>query len=156
MKRMVKEFMTADVQTIGSGQPLTAAHRIMTDQGIRHLPVLEKKKLVGMVTMRDLHLVETLPGVDPKKVTVEEAMSQDTFAVSPEASLTTVAREMAKHKYGSAVVMRGESVVGIFTTIDALRALDAVLTEKPAAKQGLAARAKKTVRKAAKRVRAAR
>lgn len=164
MKRTVKEFMTQNVQTIGSKQPLAAAHRLMNELGIRHLPVLEKRELVGIVSMRDLHLVETLEGVDPKEVTVEEAMSQDTFRVGPNASLTKVAREMAKHKYGSAVVMRGSEVVGIFTTIDALRALDEVLTEatrparaaKKAAKTiskktSPATRARKTVSKAVKK-----
>lgn len=153
MKRTVKEFMTRNVQTIGSEQPLSAAHRLMNELGIRHLPVLEKRKLVGIVTMRDLHLVETLEGVDPKRVTVEEAMAQETFAVSPEASLTKVAREMAKHKYGSAVVMRGENVVGIFTTIDALHALETVLTEQREAKKPRpAARAKKAVARVARAV----
>lgn len=54
---------------------------------IRHLPVLDGGKLVGIVTQRDLHLVETLKGVDQQTVTVEEAMSQDVYTVEPETPL---------------------------------------------------------------------
>ncbi|MBN1206811.1 MAG: CBS domain-containing protein [Myxococcaceae bacterium] len=139
--------MTRSVHTIGTRSPLTEAHRMMNDHAIRHLPVLEGGRLVGMVSQRDLHLVETLRDVDPKTVTVEEAMSQDAYTVAPEAPLAEVAREMARHKYGSAVIIRGSAVLGIFTTTDALRALDTLLTPM---KKGTARKAAKPVaRKAA-------
>jgi len=54
---------------------------------------------------------------------VEEAMSQDVFSVAPEDSLNDVAKRMAEEKIGSAVVLKENRVVGVFTTIDALRAL---------------------------------
>ena len=97
---------------------------------IRHLPVLEGGRLVGMLSQSDLHLIETLKDVVPKEVLVEEAMSQDAYTVAPETRLADVAREMALHKYGSAVILHGEEVLGIFTTTDALRALDTVLARR--------------------------
>jgi acetoin utilization protein AcuB len=100
----------------------------MRRQRIRHLPVLHGGKLVGLVSLRDLHLVETLPDVDPKLVSVEDAMSQDVYSVRPDASLRDVVREMARRKLGSAVVMSGRKVVGMFTTVDALRVLARTLT----------------------------
>jgi acetoin utilization protein AcuB len=128
MPHVVDDFMTRAVHTIGTKSPLSEAHRLMNDHAIRHLPVLEGGRLVGVVSMRDLHLIETLEGVDPKEVTVEEAMSQDAYTVSPGTELAAVARTMAQHKYGSAVVARGGHVEGIFTTIDALKALEAILS----------------------------
>jgi len=127
MNDVIEEFMTRSVHTIGTKSPLTEAHRLMNEHAIRHLPVLEGGRLVGMLSQRDLHLIETLKDVVPKEVLVEEAMSQDAYTVAPEAPLEDVAREMALHKYGSAVVVRGKEVLGIFTTTDALRALDTVL-----------------------------
>jgi acetoin utilization protein AcuB len=56
-------------------------------------------------------------------VSVEEAMTSDVYLVSPDTSLGEVASAMAEHKYGCAVVMNGTHLTGIFTTIDALRAL---------------------------------
>ena len=139
MNDAIENFMTRSVHTIGTKSPLAEAHRMMNDHGIRHLPVLEGGRLVGMLSQRDLHLIETLKDVDPKEVLVEEAMSQDAYTVAPEAELAVVAREMALHKYGSAVVIRGAEVLGIFTTTDALKALDTVLS---APKQELVARPK--------------
>jgi acetoin utilization protein AcuB len=136
MTDTIEKFMTRSVHTIGTKAPLADAHRMMNDHGIRHLPVLEGGRLVGMLSQRDLHLIETIKDVDPREVQVEEAMSQDCYTAEPEASLAEVAREMAQHKYGSAVILRGAEVLGIFTTTDALRALDVVLTaqQQPAAK----------------------
>jgi acetoin utilization protein AcuB len=128
MTHAVDDFMTRLVHTIGSQSPLSEAHRLMNEHAIRHLPVLEGGKLVGVVSMRDLHLIETLKGVDPKEVTVDEAMSQDAYTVPPGTELIEVARTMAMHKYGSAVIARDGHVEGIFTTIDALKALEAVLS----------------------------
>jgi len=123
----ISQFMTKSPHVIGKDQSLAHAHELMRKKRIRHLPVLHGGKLVGMVTVRDLHLVETFPGVQPERVTVEEAMSPDVYSVPPEAPLRKVVREMQRRKLGSAVVMDGRKVVGVFTTIDALRALDEAL-----------------------------
>ena len=106
---------------------VSAAHKMMHDHAFRHLPVLHGGQLVGMVTDRDLKLIETLKDVDPEKVPVEDAMSTQVYAVPPETPLDEVASEMAAHKYGSAVVMQNGKVVGIFTTVDACRALAELL-----------------------------
>ena len=118
----IKKYMTTDIQTIGDEQPMSVAHRMMREQHIRHLPVLHQGKLVGVVTDRDLRLVETLKDVDPEKVAVSEAMTPDPYIVSPSASLNEVVSTMAIKKYGSAVVTDNGHVVGIFTTVDACSA----------------------------------
>jgi acetoin utilization protein AcuB len=151
MTDTIETFMTRSVHTIGTKAPLADAHRMMNDHGIRHLPVLEGGRLVGMLSQRDLHLIETLKDVDPKEVRVEEAMSRDCYTVAPEAPLAVVAREMAQHKYGSAVILRGAEVLGIFTTTDALRALDTVLTARKASKPAPRKTAKKAMQKRAPR-----
>jgi acetoin utilization protein AcuB len=123
----VQKYMSTNPHSIGREQPLAKAHDVMRENKIRHLPVLDGGRLVGMITLRDLHLVETLKDVDPKKITVEEAMSSTVYSVSPEASLDDVVAEMAEHKYGSAVVMQNNKVVGIVTTVDVCRALAELL-----------------------------
>jgi acetoin utilization protein AcuB len=123
----LSKFMTTSPHSIGKEQTLDRAHEVMRTHRIRHLPVLEGGKLVGMVTERDLHLVETLRDVDPSKVTVEDAMATHVYAVEPDAALDVVAETLAEHKYGSAVVIQNGKVVGIFTTNDACRALAELL-----------------------------
>jgi len=125
----IEKHMTASVHSVGRAQSLSVAHEMMRKYQIRHLPVLEGGKLVGIVTERDLHLLETLRDVDPDAVPVEEAMSAEVYAVTPDDPLAEVVRTMSERKYGSAVVMRGTKVVGLFTTTDALRLL-ATLTEE--------------------------
>ena len=129
MNLTIEAFMTPMPHSIGPDQTLTAAHEMMRNHDIRHLPVLQAGRLVGILSQRDLHLVETLEDVDPDEVTVEEAMTLDPYTVGPRAHVRTVATEMAEHKHGSAVVMRDGRVVGIFTTVDALRALASLIAE---------------------------
>jgi len=113
---------------IGAEQSLKTAHALMRQYHVRHLPVLHGGKLLGMVSDRDLHLVETLHDVDPANVRVEEAMSQDVYTVTPKTPLKAVVQEMATRKLGSAVVIDGTKVVGVFTTIDALETLMGMLS----------------------------
>jgi acetoin utilization protein AcuB len=102
----------------------------MKKHHIRHLPVLDAGRLVGIVSQRDLHFIETLRDVDPNHVNVGEAMTQDTFAIGPGATVREVTARMADHKYGCAVVLENDHVVGVFTTVDALRALSNLLEKQ--------------------------
>lgn len=118
----VDRYMTSSPYSVGQEQTLVQAHKLMREHHIRHLPVLHGGKLVGLLSDRDLHLIETLRDVDPDKVTIEEAMSPAPFTVRPKAPLDEVVREMSDHKYGCAVVEDHGKVVGVFTTVDAMRA----------------------------------
>lgn len=119
----IQKYMTTAPHSIGTEQTLAHAHEVLRQHHIRHLPVLEGGQLVGMLTQRDLALVETLKDVDPRNVKVEDAMSTEVYTVSPEAPLDEVVGEMAEKKYGSAVVVSNHKVVGIFTTVDVCSAL---------------------------------
>jgi acetoin utilization protein AcuB len=119
----IKRYMSTSPHSIGLAQNLEHAHKLMHEHRIRHLPVLDGGTLLGVISDRDLHLIETLRDVDPKKVTVEEAMTPSVYSVSPDAPLDEVAKEMAEHKYGCAIVIDHGKVVGVFTTTDGMRAL---------------------------------
>jgi len=118
----IRKFMTTSPHTIGFDQTMAHAHEVMRKYRIRHLPVLKAEKLVGVVSDGDLHLVETLRDVDPAKVRVEDAMTDEVYTVAPDTPLDEVVKEMARHKYGSAVVVDNHRVVGVFTTVDACQA----------------------------------
>jgi acetoin utilization protein AcuB len=143
---IVDRYMTASVHTIAVTRTLEEAHQMMRSLLVRHLPVMKGGKLVGIVSQRDLSLIETLPGVDPKAVTVDDAMSEEIYSVNAGTPVADVARVMAARKLGSAVVMDQGALVGIFTATDALHALEHLLSSaevqralgahKPAAKSG--------------------
>lgn len=123
----VGDVMVASPYTIGVDQPLQRAHDVMRTHGIRHLPVLEGGKLVGLVSSRDLYYVETLREVDPDAVTIEEAMTAVPYVVARETPLSDVAAAMAEHHYGCAIVTDHRGVAGIFTTVDGMRTLAKLL-----------------------------
>ncbi len=123
----VQRYMTTQPHSIGQEQTMEAAHRLMREHRFRHLPVLHGGALVGILSDRDLNLIETLVDVDPKKVTVEDAMTASPYTVSPDSPLDEVVATMAEHKYGCAVVVQNHKVVGIFTTVDVCRAFSELL-----------------------------
>jgi acetoin utilization protein AcuB len=123
----IQKYMTYAPHTVGSEQPMTQAHRMMRENKIRHLPVLHAGKIVGIVSDGDLHLIETLKDVNPEQVRVEDAMTQTPYTVSPDTPLDEVVMAMAEHKYGCAIVVQNDKVVGIFTTVDACRAFAEML-----------------------------
>lgn len=124
---MIQKHMTTSPHSIGRDQPLSRAHAMMKRHEIRHLPVLEGGQLVGLLSDRDLSLIETLRDVDPEQVLVEDAMSTSVYAVSPEAPLDEVVATMAERKYGCAVVMQNGKTVGVFTTVDVCRSFGELL-----------------------------
>lgn len=123
MKRRIDQVMTKQPFTVGREQTLDTAHQIMRKRKVRHLPVLEGGKVVGVLSERDLYFLESIAGVDARKDRVEDAMTAEVYGVAPDALVTEVAAYMARRRYGCAVVMDGAQPVGIFTAIDALRIL---------------------------------
>jgi len=103
--------------------PLSEAHRIMREHQIRHLPVMDGAELVGLVSIGDLHLMETLKDIDSTTVPVSEAMTRELYTVGPDTEVRTVALNMYSRKLGSALVVKDGKLVGLFTTVDALRVL---------------------------------
>ncbi len=128
MKQMpqIQKYMTAMPHTVGRAIPVQTALTLMREHRIRHLPVQDGGKLVGVLTDRDVKLASGFNGA--QELTVEEVMTSDPYTVTPETPLDHVTLQMAEHKYGCAVVQQSNGkVVGIFTSIDALRVLSEML-----------------------------
>jgi acetoin utilization protein AcuB len=123
----VQKYMTTCPHTIGFDQTLAQAHGVLREFRIRHLPVLRAGKLAGVLSERDLALIETLRDVNPSEISVEEAMSTEVYAVAPTTPLDEVVRDMGARKYGCAVVVQNHKVVGIFTAVDACQAFAELL-----------------------------
>ena len=123
----ISRYMTRQPWTIRADAPLTSAKQMMREHGIRHLPVLEGGKLVGIVSDRDVLQLERF-GHAAHESRVEEAMSEDVYTADPDEPVDVVVEEMAVRKYGSTVVVkRGPGVEGIFTTVDGMQVLADVL-----------------------------
>ncbi len=126
----IQKYMTYVPRTIGAEQTIANASEIMRALRIRHLPVLKGGKLIGILTDRDVNLVLGFKDVDPHKLTVDEACSAEPYFTHPEADLSSVVTIMAEKKYGCALIVDHNNLVGIFTEIDAYRALADLLVTR--------------------------
>jgi acetoin utilization protein AcuB len=127
LENTVRQYMSPIPWTVSVDDSIAKAHQVMRDFQVRHLPVLKDRKLAGVVSQRDLYFMDNL---DPEALTVREAMTAEAYAVPPSTPLKEVVREMAASRYGSAVVVDREQVVGIFTTVDALEAFADLLARE--------------------------
>lgn len=131
----VRQYMTALPETIEESLTLSDAKDRMYRLEGRHLPVVRDGKLVGILSHRDIAVAEAVND-DTTSVAVSQVMTAVPFSCGPNAHVEAVAREMAEHGYGSAIVVDPDhptQVVGVFTTTDALRALAEVVDRLNAA-----------------------
>ena len=125
----VEDLMVRDVATLDVDDELSLANDIMKLGRIRHLPVVAGKKLVGILSERDLFrssLVEAL-GHEPTKtrdvmkaIRIQDIMVKKLITISPEADIKEAVRLMLKHKIGCVPVVRGDELLGLVTETDLL------------------------------------
>ena len=123
----VVRYMTLRPVTIAPGATLGDAERLMRVHLIRHLPVVDGNRLIGLIRAHDLHMLELLGRIDLETVRVEAAMARDPYAVSEMMPLDAVVDIMAGHRLDAVVVLDLLGVRGIFTAVDACHALASVL-----------------------------
>lgn len=118
----VKHFMTREPYSVASTDSLRRAHDLMHRHAVRHLPVLDGGRLVGIIADRDVAVVGAVPGIDLGHVEVSRVM-EPPLDVWGETPIDEVSSLMADRKRDCVIVRGGHGVEGIFTATDALRAL---------------------------------
>jgi CBS-domain-containing membrane protein len=124
----IRGFMTRCPHTVDADLLLSRARERMRELDVRHFPVVQHDRLVGMLSDRDAALAEALGdrGDNVEDLRVRDAMTPDPFTCTADAHLHAVAEEMAQSKRTCAIVLdeaHPTKVVGVFTTTDALLAL---------------------------------
>jgi CBS domain-containing protein len=128
----VRDLMTTRVATVARNDSLGVADDIMEARKIRHLPVVEEGRLVGMLTQRDVFHAGLSNAVGfgekarkefLKTVLVKEAMADEVFTIEPNAGIQEAARKMLEAKVGCLPVVDGGKLVGILTETDLLRVI---------------------------------
>jgi acetoin utilization protein AcuB len=127
---LVRSRMTPDVFSASPDTTLAEALSITRSKRIRHLPVLDGDRLVGVVTDRDLRLA--MPPIWAGEheemqealntLRVRDVMIADIVTVAPETPIEHAARLLYTHRIGCLPVLDGEKLVGILTETDLLRA----------------------------------
>jgi len=122
--------MTKYPVVITKEMKISTAAGLMKELCIRHLPVTENAKIIGVVTERDLLRFEN-NHENKSASSVEEVMIKDSYITDPSTSLPEIVSRMAKDKLECTVIVDSSySVVGIFTTTDALNLLTQILEEE--------------------------
>lgn len=131
-ERRIKDWMTSDPITVSSSTTLPEAYWLMVENNIRRLLVVDKDRLVGIVTMEDLRgsFHTEIIAINPLKVNemlselpVRQLMSKNPMTIAPTANVVEAARKMLEHKISTLPVMDSEKVVGIITESDLFRVL---------------------------------
>lgn len=124
---LIDEYTSPCTVIANKNETVLELMRKMGEYDVRHIPVVENNKAIGLVTERDLKLVINL--ATGRALTADEVMITEPFVVNYGESLRDVVFEMSRRKVGSALVLDARSEdIGIFTSTDALNALVEVLT----------------------------
>ena len=127
----VRELMTGAPITMSPDTSVFDARRLMLKERIRHLLVTDHRRLVGIITDRDIRL--NLPSQATSlsmwevnyllaKLTVGQVMTKGVIIIGPDREARTAAQLMLEHKVGALPVLDGEVLIGILTETDILRA----------------------------------
>jgi acetoin utilization protein AcuB len=127
----VRELMTGAPITVSPDTSVFDARRLMLKERIRHLLVTDDRRLVGIITDRDIRL--NLPSQATSlsmwevnyllaKLTVGQVMTKGVIIIGPDQDARAAAQLMLEHKVGALPVLDGEVLIGILTETDILRA----------------------------------
>ncbi len=123
----IQKFMTCQPNAVESNVTVLNVQKMMSNLGIRHLPVMEDGEVIGIVSDRDIKMALSLVEANPSLLLVKDICHEHPYVVDPDALLSHVVRHMAEKRYGCAMIMQNKKLVGIFTTVDACHALAVVL-----------------------------
>jgi acetoin utilization protein AcuB len=122
---LVSSRMTPDPLTVTDKTPIDEALKIMRDNRVRRLPVLDEKgKLLGIVAEKDILYASPSPATSlsiheihylVSKLTVGEIMTKNVITVTDDTPLEEAARVMSDKRIGALPVMHNDKLVGIIT-----------------------------------------
>ena len=140
VKLSVGDIMTRDVVTLKEDEDLALAEEMMQVGRIRHLPVVQNRQLVGLVTHRDLLRASfsALAEIDrdeeqriKRSIPVKKIMATNLITVTSETPLLEAAQTMLKKKIGCLTVVDNGRLTGIITESDFLRLFVQTLSKHP-------------------------
>jgi len=122
---LVRDIMRRPAIAVPPGTTLEEAYRTMQREGIRHLPIEDGGRLVGVVTDRDLRLATSALAGSPRTPAspVSEVMARNPETADPEDTVEDAARTMRRKKIGCLPVIEGGRLAGIITGLDLLDAI---------------------------------
>jgi acetoin utilization protein AcuB len=136
---LVRKKMQKDLVTVTKDERMTVAKKIMKEKNIRHLPVVDGKKLVGLLTNMDVRKAEASPATSLEirelhylldKLTVGEIMTRNVITIPPDVSIEEAAILLHDNKIGCLPVVEDGNLVGIISENDIMEILIDVMGMK--------------------------
>jgi acetoin utilization protein AcuB len=122
---LVGQIMSTRIITISPDKRVGQALKLMQKYQIRHVPVMEKNRMVGWITSRDLR--EVLLASMLEEIKVGDVMVQAPISVTPNTDVEEAARLIHEHKIGGMPVVEGDRLRGVITMQDLISAFIAML-----------------------------
>lgn len=129
----VRDWMSPDPVTVTPSTSIREARRLLRYYGVRHLPVVENDRVVGMISDRDVRIddasldviaaVEDVEDVAGRNREVRLVMSTPVHVIGPDEAVEAASRSMLSWRVSGLPVVTGESeLLGVITTTDCLLA----------------------------------
>ena len=136
---LVRKKMQKNITTITKDERMTTAKKVLKEKNIRHLPVVDGKKLIGLVTNMDIRKSEASPATSLEirelhylldKITVGEIMTRNVITIAPDISIEEATTLLHDNKIGCLPVIEDGSLVGLLTEGDVMEILIEVMGMK--------------------------
>ncbi len=118
VKMLVKDLMVKEVVTVDKDEPVQRVAELMTLRKIGSIVVVENRKPIGIVTERDMATRILALGRDPRKMTIQEAMSKPIISVSKDMNISDAVKLMKESNIKRLVVIDDDNLVGIISSRD--------------------------------------
>jgi CBS domain-containing protein len=131
-KRMpVSKIMSTEILSVNLTQSLKEVDEIISDQHIRHVPVVSGDKIIGMLSKTDLQKISFVNTVDGDGLTtamydnlsIDQVMTKDVTTVEKDDTILDVATILSKNEFHALPVTEKGKLVGIVTTTDLVKFL---------------------------------
>ncbi|MFT7252296.1 MAG: CBS domain-containing membrane protein [Flavobacterium sp.] len=131
----VSTIMTKNVIKLNLQDDLTKAESLFKKNKIRHIPVVNGSKIIGMLSYTDLLRISFVDAVDEddeeevidatvyNMFTVEQVMAKNLVTISPETTVKEAAEILANREFHALPICEGDLLVGIVTTTDLIKYL---------------------------------
>lgn len=132
-KVSVSVIMTKNVIKLNKTDDLIKAEKLFKKHKIRHIPVVDGNKIIGMLSYTDLLRISFVDAVDDdadvvdvtlyNMFTIEQVMAKKLITVSPETTIKATAEILSENEFHALPVCLGDLLVGIVTTTDLIKYL---------------------------------
>lgn len=129
----ISTIMTKNVIKLNTSDDLTKAETLFKKHHIRHIPVVNGNKILGMLSYTDLLRISFVDAVDDEDeivdatvynmFTVEQVMAKNLVKVSPDTTIKETAEILASREFHALPVCEDDLLVGIVTTTDLIKYL---------------------------------